>query len=63
MKADMIKPSELLEEGMKIQMPEISKIHRIGKYKTDNRGKYEQIKVMFKDNIIRDKVLRNASNL
>ena len=62
-KVDMNKLSELLEEGMKIQMPEISKIHRIGKYKPDNRGKYLQIKVVFKDNITRDKVLRNASNL
>ena len=30
MKADMKKLSELLEKGMKIQMPEISKIQRIG---------------------------------
>ena len=48
---------------MKIQMPEIRKIQRIGKYKPDNRGKHRQIKVVFKDNITRDKVLRNASNL
>ena len=63
MKADMNKLSELLEEGVKIQMPEITKIHRIGKYNPDNNGKYRQIKVVFKDNITRDKVLRNASNL
>ena len=61
MKADMNKLSELLEEGVKIQ--EITKIHRIGKYNPDNKGKHRQIKVVFKDNITRDKVLRNASNL
>ena len=59
----MNKLSELLEEGVKIQMPEITKIHRIGKYNPDNTGTYRQIKVVFKDNITRDKVLRNASNL
>ena len=63
MKADMNKLSELLEEGVKIQMPEITKIHRIGKYNSDDKGKHRQIKVVFKDNITRDKVLRNASNL
>ena len=63
MKADMNKLSELLEEGVKIQMPEITTIHRIGKYNPDNKGKHNQIKVAFKDNITRDKVLRNASNL
>ena len=63
MKADMNKLSELLEKGMKIQMPEISKIHRIGKYNPDNKVKYRQIKVVFTDNITRDKVIRNASNL
>ena len=42
MKADMNKLSELLEEGVKIQMPEITKIHRIGKYNPDNNGKYRQ---------------------
>ena len=63
MKADMNKLSELMEEGVKIQMPEITKIHRIGKYNPDNNGKYRQIKVVFKDNITRYKVLRNASNL
>ena len=63
MKVDMNKLSELVEEGMKIQMPEISRIQRNGKYKPDNRGTHRQIKVVFKDNITRDKVLRNASNL
>ena len=63
MKANMNKLSELLEEGMKIQLPEIRKIQRIGKYKPDNRGKLWQIKAVFQDNITRDEVLRNASNL
>ena len=63
MKADVNKLSELLEEGVKIQMPEITKIHRIGKYNPDNKRKYRQIKVVFKDNITRDNVLRSASNL
>ena len=63
MKADMNKLSELLEEGVKIQMPEITKIHRIGKYNPDNKGKHRQIKVVLKDNITKDKVLRNTSNL
>ena len=45
---------------MKIQMPEITKII---KYNPGNKGKYRQIKVVFKDNITRDKVLRNTSNL
>ena len=44
MKADMNKLSELLEEGVKIQMPEITKIHRIGKYNPDNKGKHRRIK-------------------
>ena len=57
----MNKLSELLEEGMTIQMPEISKIQRIRKYKPDNRGKHRQIKVVFKGNITRDKVLRSTS--
>ena len=63
MKADINKLSELLEEGVKIQMPEITKIHRIRKYNPGNKGKYRQIKVVFKDNITRDKVPRNTSNL
>ena len=48
---------------MKIQMPEKTKIHRFGKYNPDKKGIHRQIKVVFKDNITRDKVLRNASNL
>ena len=56
----MNKLSQLLEEGVKIQMPEIIKIHRIGKYNPDNKRKYRQIKVVLKDNITRNKVLRNV---
>ena len=63
MKANMNKLSELMDEGVKIQMPEITKIHRIGKYNPDNKVKHRQIKLVFKDNITGDKVLRNASNL
>ena len=48
---------------MKIQIPEITKIHIIGKYNPDNKGKHRQIKLVFKDNITIDNMLRNASNL
>ena len=39
MKSDMNKLSEPLEDGIKIQMPEISKIKRVGKDQSDNRAK------------------------
>ena len=60
MKAYMNRLSKLLEEGVKIQMPEMTKIQRIGKYNPNNKGKHRQIKVVSKDNITRNKVLRNA---
>ena len=48
MKADMNKLSELLEEGVKIQMPEITKIHRIGKYNPDNNRNIDKSKLCSK---------------
>ena len=54
MKADMNKLSELLEEGVKIQTPEITTIRRIEKYNTDNKGKHRQINDVFNYNITRD---------
>ena len=60
MKTDINKLYELLEDGMNIPIPEISKIQRVRKYKPDSRGKQRQIIVVFKDNLARDNVLRNA---
>eukprot|EP00794_Sanderia_malayensis_P010324 gene10324-11395_t len=56
------KISKLIKDGMKITVPVIHKIHRCGKY-DENRKSPRPIKIVFKDKMDRNKVLRNAPNL
>ena len=62
-KTDMNKLFKLMEDVMKISMPEISKIQRVRKYKSDSRCKQQQIRVVFNDNNASEKVRRYSSNL
>ena len=60
--SDMDKLSNLIKNGIKIQMPDMVKVHRIGKYNT-NRRVPRPLRVVFQDKFERNKVVRNASNL
>ena len=60
--SDMVKLSNLINNGIKIQMPDMIKVHRIGKYNT-NRRVPRPLRVVFQDKFERNKVVRNASNL
>ena len=60
--SDMAKPSNLINNGIKIQMPDMIKVHRIEKYNT-NRRVPRPLRVIFQDKFERNKVVRNASNL
>ena len=57
--SDMVKLSNLINNGIKIQMPDMIKVYRIGKYNTNRRVP----RVVFQDKFERNKVVRNASNL
>ena len=48
--SDMVKLSNLLNNGIKIQMPDMIKVHRIGKYNT-NRRVSRPLRVVFQDKI------------
>ena len=58
----MTKLSNLKKNGIKIQMPDMIKLHRVGKYNT-NRKVPRPLRIVFKDKFERNKVVRNASNL
>ena len=58
----MAKLSNLIKNGFKINMPDMIKMHRIGKYNTNRRVSIT-LKVVFQDKFERNKVVRNASNL
>ena len=58
----MAKLSNLINNGIKIQIPDMIKVHRIGKYNT-NRRVPRPLRVVFQDKFERNKVIRNASNL
>ena len=58
----MAKLSKLINNGIKIQMPDMIKVHRIGKYYT-NRRVPRPLRVVFQGKFERNKVVRNASNL
>ena len=58
----MAKLTNLINNGIKIQMPDMIKVHRIGKYNT-NRRVPSPLRVVFQDKIERTKVVRNASIL
>ena len=60
--SDRTKLSNLINNCIKIQMPDIIKVHRVGKYNT-NRKVHIPLRVVFKDKFERNKVVRNASNL
>ena len=60
--SDIDKLSNLITNGIKIQMPDMIKVHRIGKYNT-NRRVPRPLRVVFQDKFERNKVVRNASNL
>ena len=62
LESDRTKISELIKEGIQIPMPEISNIQRLGKYDS-KRSLPRPIRVIFKDKLERNKVIRNASNL
>ena len=58
----MAKVSNLINNGIKIQMPDMIKVHRIGKYNT-NRKVRRPLRLVFQDKFERNKVARNARNL
>ena len=58
----MAKISNLIKNGVKIRMPDMIKVPRIGKYNT-NRRVPRPLRVVFQDKFDRNKVVRNASNL
>ena len=60
--SDMAKLSNLINNGIKIQMPDMIKVHRIEKYNT-NRRVPRPLRVVFQNKFERNKVVRNASNL
>ena len=60
--SDMVKLSNLINNGIKIQLPDMIKVHRIGKYNI-NRRVPRPLRVVFQDKFERNKVVRNASNL
>ena len=51
-----------IKNGIKIQMPDMIKVHRIGKYNT-NRRVPEPLRVVIQDKFERNRFVRNASNL
>ena len=57
----MAKLSNLINNGIKIQMPDMIKVHIIGKYNT-NRRVARPLSVVFQDKFERNMVVRNASN-
>ena len=59
---DMAKLSNLIKNGIKIQMPDMRKVHRIRKYKT-NRRVPRPLRVVFPNKFERNKVVRNANHL
>ena len=62
MKQETEKVESLLRDGMKIAIPIIEKIQRLGKYSTDRKSA-RPMRVVFKEKLGKDKVLRNASSL
>ena len=58
----MAKLSNLIKNGIKIQIPYMIKVHRIGKYYA-NRRVPRPLRVVFQDKFERNNVVRNASNL
>ena len=62
LEAETAKVTTLIEEGVKIKMPKIEKILRLGAY-NENRKTPRLIKVVFSDKYERDRLLRNVQNL
>ena len=60
--SDMEKVKNMITDGMKIQMPIIEKIQRLGRYNPD-KATYRPIRIIFKERSDRNKMVRNASNL
>ena len=59
MKQETEKVESLIRDGMKIAIPIIEKIQRLGKYSTDRKSA-RPMRVVFKEKLGKDKVLRNA---
>ena len=59
----MEKVKNMITDGMKIQMPIIEKIQRLGRYNPDKACTYRPIRIIFKERSDRNKMARNASNL
>ena len=60
---EMQKLEHLITDGMKLSMPKIEKLQRIGKFNEENGQRNRAIRVIFTDKFDRDKILRNKSNL
>ena len=56
----MTKLTNFINNGINIQMPDVIKVHRVGKYNTNRKL---PLRVVFKDNFERNNVIINASNL
>ena len=58
----MEKVKNMITDGIKIQMPKIVKIQRLGRHNPD-KTTYRPIRIAFKESSDRNKRLRNASYL
>ena len=61
---ELEKLENLITDGMKLPMPKIEKIQRIGRFNEANGQRNNRsMRVIFKDKLDRDKILRNKANL
>ena len=62
MKVEVEKVERLITEVMNITLPKIEKVYRLGKYSIEKKSP-RPMRVVFKEKIEKDRVLRNAPNL
>ena len=62
MKVEVEKVELLITDGMNITLPKIGKVYRLGKYSIEKKSP-RPMRVVFKEKIEKDRVLRNAPNL
>ena len=60
---ELEKLENLITDGMKVPMPKIEKIQRIGKFNEADGQRNRSMRVIFTDKLDRDKILRNKANL
>ena len=62
MKVEVEMVELLITEGMNITLPKIEKVHRLSKYSIEKKSP-RPMRVVFKEKIEEDRVLRNAPNV